>query len=95
MEIAVRLKDAPSLFQQLLALPRATIRMDGDNHCRDVYNDFTSRHPRYRIVQNKQWGVALLPLPGSFEDYLTGNPRKLLRYNRRRAEKCGFTLGAF
>lgn len=38
----------------------------------------------------KRWGVALVHLPASFDDYLDGGPMQNLRRERRRAERAGF-----
>ena len=54
------------------------------------HDAFTSRHRRLRITDAKRWGVALIPIPDTFEAYISGSPRKLLRQKRRLAEKAGF-----
>jgi hypothetical protein len=77
---------------ELVRLPRATIEMSGDDACLYHYRDFTRRHPRWRLIQNKAWGVALVPLPERPEDYLSGI-RKKLRRRVERAAEAGFTFG--
>ncbi len=60
-----------------------------------MYDSFTARHPRLLVVQRKRWGVAMLALPDSVEEYLGGGSRQLLRQKRRRALSRGFSFGTF
>lgn len=53
------------LFNQLLRLPVAHLYFCPEmNYSRvmEVYNNFTKRHPKYKIFRNKSWGVALIDL---------------------------------
>jgi hypothetical protein len=72
---------------EILRLPEATIRMFGDEHSKNIFTNFTQPHPKYKFIQNKRWGVALLPLPSQFEEYLKKN--ELLRRKRRRSLDFG------
>ncbi len=54
--------------------------MSGDERCRDLFEAFTRRHARWRLIQNKAWGVALIRLPDTVEEY----QRQISRLARRR-----------
>ena len=76
---------------ELTRLPGAKIEMTGETACRGYYVAFTRRHARWRVIQNKRWGVALVALPERPEDY----PRQVSRLMRRRvkrATEAGFTF---
>src|SRR6202041_602355 len=62
---------------------------------RRAYESFTARHPRLRVVARKRWGVAMLALPDSVEEYLKGRSRELVRQKRRRALSRGFSFRQF
>jgi len=86
---------APAIVQEaveLRRLPRVTIEMSGDEHCRGLYEHFTRRHARYRLIQNKAWGVALLRLPDTNEQYLAGGRREKLRNHLKKAKRKGYTV---
>lgn len=55
-----------------------------------TYRASTARHRVFKVTTAKRWGVALVRLPVSFDEYLAGGPMKNVRYERRRAEKAGF-----
>jgi hypothetical protein len=78
------------LAREILALPSVTVRMVGDDFCRSIYEMCTAAHPRYKLIQRKKWGVALLPLPDSFDDYLKGKAQDSLRKHRNRCVRLGF-----
>lgn len=78
------------LARTILGAPRVRIEMTGDDHARRIHRAFTARHPRLRLTSAKRWGVALLPLPATFDDYLAGGSRKVLRQKRRLALGHGF-----
>jgi hypothetical protein len=88
MTALMHLLHAWRIFNEALSLPEVTIRMSGDHKSRDIFNVYTSRHPKYKLIQNKRWGVALLPLPDLFEEYLKKN--ELLRRKRQRSIDLGF-----
>src|ERR1700679_2237052 len=60
-----------------------------------MYESFTTRHPQLRVVPRKRWGVAMLALPDSVEEYLSGRSRVLVRQKRRRALSRGFSFLPF
>lgn len=78
---------------ELYRLPRLAIEMSGDERCRLLYQSFTRRHGRWRVIQNKAWGVALLPVPERFEDYLRDPRRSHMRKQMNRARRAGYTFG--
>jgi hypothetical protein len=82
------------LLNELLSLPDVTVRMFGDEASKRSFDYFTQRHPRYKVIQNKRWGVALLPLPEVFDAYLNGKHKELLRRKRRRASSLGFKFAS-
>lgn len=85
-----RLRARLASASTILRAPRVEIRLFGDAHARRIHGAFTARHRRLRFTNAKRWGVALIPLPETFDQYISGSPRKLLRQKRRLAEKAGF-----
>jgi hypothetical protein len=85
---------SPALLSEALELrrlPGVRIEMSGDERCRELYDFFTQRHARWRLIQNKRWGVALIRLPDAIGDY----DRRISRLARRRikhAKQSGFTF---
>lgn len=58
---------------------------------RDFYREATRRHPRFPLIRNLQYGVALFQLPDEPADYfesLEGPARR----NVRKAERLGYTF---
>jgi hypothetical protein len=89
----LRLPPLLAAAMEVSRLPAVTIEMRGDEpRCRQLYDYFTKRHPKYRLIQNKGWGVALLPLPDTFADYIGGGKRRKLRSNVMRAVNAGYTF---
>ncbi len=82
-------------FLEMRSLPEVEVRMYGDERVRRTFASFTRPHPTYRLIQNKRWGVGLLELPGSFEEYLGGRDRAYLRRKRNRALARGLHFEAF
>jgi hypothetical protein len=85
----------PALLSEALELwrlPGVKVEMSGDERCRELYDAFTRRHARWRLIQNKRWGVALLPIPESYDDYLSNPGRAHLRKMAGRAARAGFTV---
>jgi hypothetical protein len=80
---------------EVATAPRAQIALFGGPVAERAYESFTAPHPRFKAVGRKQWGVALLPLPTSFEEYLGGPSRELVRRKRKRAHSKGFSFGEF
>ncbi len=56
---------------------------------RDFYRGFAMRHPRMKVTRSKKWGVALLPLPATFDVYQSDHTS--LRKRRRHAMKDGYS----
>lgn len=84
-----------SQLHELAAMPSVNICLWGDSTSRASYEYFTRRHPRYKIIQNKRWGVGLLKLPDSFGFYLKGKEKEYLRRKRNHALKSGYTFASF
>ncbi|MGB9790947.1 MAG: hypothetical protein ACPLTR_00025 [Thermacetogeniaceae bacterium] len=84
-----------ALLKELLDLECVEIRMWGDEEGARTYRYFIRLHPRYKIIRNKAWGVALIPLPDTFEEYLRGKDKQALRTNRRRAFAEGYYFDEF
>jgi hypothetical protein len=60
-----------------------------------IYKNFTKPHPKYKLIKNKSFGVALLNIPRKFEEYLKGKEKELTRRKIRRAKGCGFYFDCF
>jgi hypothetical protein len=86
----MRCGDFFRLLSEIRALPEISIRMSGDDTCKKLFHYFTQSHPRYRFIQNKRWGVALLPVSDTYNEYLKGKDKQALRSNRKRALDLGF-----
>jgi hypothetical protein len=78
-------------IRDLRQLPDVRIEMSGSEPCRELYEAFTRRHPRWRLIQNKRWGVALLALPEHVGDYDRVASR-LLRRRVKHATEAGFSF---
>jgi hypothetical protein len=70
--------------------PRVSIAVYGGGEAKDMYRSFTAPHPRFRFTSSKKWGVALVRLPDSIEEYLAGGSMEFARRQRRRAERAGY-----
>ena len=84
----------PRLLEEALAisrLPGVKIEMSGDAGSRLLYGVFTARHPRWRLIQNTRWGVALIELPATIDDYVRGISRQARR-GIKRAKESGFAF---
>lgn len=55
------------------------------------YRDARKRHPRFPLIRNLQYGVALFPLPNKPEDYL-GLIEASARRNIKKALRLGYTV---
>src|ERR1700689_3077017 len=80
---------------EILTAPSARVELFGGSTSRRIYESYTARHPRLRVVARKRWGVAMLALPDSVEEYLSGRSRELVRRQRRRALSRGFSFRPF
>jgi hypothetical protein len=81
-----------SVALELLRLPGVKVEMSGDQRCRELYDAFTRRHARWRLMQNKRWGAAMLRIPERFEDYFEDPKQAHLRRDFRRASRAGLTF---
>jgi hypothetical protein len=75
----------------LWRLPVVKIEMSGEESCHGHYGVFTRRHPRWRLIQNKKWGVALAEVPERPEEYKRQTSR-LMRRRVKHASEAGFTF---
>ena len=85
-----RLRERWERTRLVMGAPRIRVELFGDDEAKSFYTTFSAPHPRFRFTQAKRWGVALLDLPRSFDEYLAGGSREYVRRQRRRAEKAGF-----
>lgn len=76
--------------RRIIRAPEVRIEIYGAADVRSAYEKFIVPHPRFR-VQSKRWGVALLQLPDSFKEYLSGGHKQALRSNRSTALRKGYT----
>ena len=87
-----------STFRTLLQLPIARLRFDSRIEPANVlstYRYYTRRHPRYKIIQNKSWGAALIDLraSGSRDSYFDSIKAKNCGgWHARRARARGYVL---
>ena len=79
-------------ISEMRRLPSVHVQLHGDTVCKEAHKSFTRRHPRYKIIQAKRWGVALVALPPTFDEYLRGTKRQAVRTNRNRALVQGFVF---
>ena len=91
----MRLRNTVAKAVDLYRLPEVKIQMRGDARAHDLHASFTRRHPRYRLIQNKSWGVALLPIPCTYDAYFMDPRRAHLRKELRRAVRAGFVFARF
>lgn len=70
--------------------PRVRIAMYGGTEVRAMHRAFTARHRVFKMTAAKRWGVALIPLPPSFDEYLAGHSMWVLRQKLRLAKKHNF-----
>lgn len=66
--------------------------MAGDEGCRVLYEAFTRRHARWRLIQNKRWGVALLRVADQYDDHVKGSERSHFRRELSRGLRAGFSF---
>jgi GT2 family glycosyltransferase len=83
------------LVGKLARLPLVSIRMRGGAECEYYYKYFTMPHPKYKLIQNKRWGVTLMALPDTFAAYLKGREIQALRTNRKNAMRVGCRFDKF
>lgn len=79
-----------------LAMPRVEVVASRGGALEEAMFAYLSRpHPRYRIVANKSFGAALLPLDefDGVDEYLA--PRRYVRRRARTASRRGYTTDLF
>ncbi|MDQ1813148.1 hypothetical protein RBA41_07525 [Massilia sp. CCM 9210] len=84
--------------RQVLRLPVAHLYFDlaiAPINVRSTYQYYTKRHPRYKIIQHKSWGAALIDLHGfqgrsAYVDSIKG--RNWGAHHIKRARARGYTL---
>ncbi len=74
----------------VLKAPWVEIAMFGNSHAREMFETFTGPHPRFPFIQYKVYGMALLRLPPSFEEYLSTH--KGVRKSRKQSQNAGYTF---
>jgi hypothetical protein len=89
-DLRARLNDIWNRTRWVFNAPHVQVRLYGDHEASTSYRSFTARHRVFKLTQSKRWGVALVRLPQTFEDYIGGGSNELLRRKRRRAQKAGF-----
>lgn len=88
----MEIKDIIKKLRLMKTFPKVEVRMCGDSECKESFNYFTRHHSKYKIIQNKKWGVAMLKLPDTFEEYKGGKSKQMLRKKRNRAIAKGYTV---
>lgn len=87
-----------AMFKTLATLPVARLVFDKTIEPANVlstYRYYTRRHPRYKIIQNKSWGAALVDLRGctTREAYLdTIRAKNFGAWHARRARARGYVV---
>lgn len=76
------------------SFPKIMVRMSGGPECKESFDYFTRPHLKYKVIQNKKWGIAMLELPNTFEEYLRSPNKQLLRRKRKRALANEFTFNS-
>jgi hypothetical protein len=84
-----RLRSLRDRSLEVLRAPRVRIEVYGGPAARAEYLDFTKRHPRFKVTSNKRWGVGLLAIPDTYEEYIAGGSRRELRRRVRHAQSHG------
>ena len=93
-----KLSQHVAMLKTLVALPLARLRFDTRIEPANVmstYRYYTKRHPRYKLIQNKSWGAALVDLKqcgsrdGYFERIKTKNWGG---YHAKRARARGYVV---
>jgi len=81
----------PSVSISLMASKTAGNDPFFERMVRKFYEEATSRHPRFPLIRNMQYGVALFRLPERAEDYaslIEGSARR----NIKKAQRLGYTF---
>ena len=84
-----RLRDRWRRTRTVLQAPRVEIEVHGDEDVLRIYRAFTARHRRFKVTSAKRWGVALLRLPPTANEYFKTVSRQARR-NRVKAVEAGY-----
>lgn len=84
-----RLRERWQRTMMVLRAPRVRIEMYGDDEVRAIHRAFTARHRRFKFTSAKRWGVALMNLPESNEQFRAATSQHTRR-KCTRASKAGF-----
>ena len=79
-------------------LPSVTVRLGSDSTAKKLHAAFTSRHPKYFLIRNKAYGVALIRLAdfSSAKEYIDSvNGKNSAAYFSRKSARAGYTFSAF
>jgi hypothetical protein len=85
-------------LKTLLRLPVAHLQFDASNDAGNVvstYRQFTRRHPKYKVIQHKSWGAALVDLqqwPTREHYFDTIKGKNCGAWHARRARARGYVL---
>jgi hypothetical protein len=77
--------------RDLLRLPTVRVDISGDAQAKELYRAFTRRHARWKVIQNRAWGVALQGIPASREAYeavLSRHWRRQVKLARKAGMLC-------
>ena len=85
-----RIRERWQRTRSVMQAPRIRILIRGGEDAHALHRLYTRRHPRFLMAQNKRWGVAMLPLPPTFDEYLSGRSMATVRQKRRKASDAGF-----
>jgi hypothetical protein len=81
-----------ALFREISNLPFLKIHLWGGKEAEEIYRYFVSKHPRFPLISRKSIGVALLQLPDNPKDYFTGREKQVVRTNKNKAQKLGYSF---
>lgn len=93
-----RLSQHYAMLKSLIGLPVARLRFDTRIEPANVvstYRYYTKRHPKYKIIQNKSWGAALIDLTAcatraGYLERIKG--KNCGAYHAKRARARGYTV---
>lgn len=74
----------------VMKAPWVEINLYGDSDARHMFETFNGPHPRFPFIRYKVYGVALLRLPATLQDYLTAH--KGVRKSRKQSQNAGYTF---
>jgi hypothetical protein len=93
--MTITLSNAIKILKEMRSLPEVQLAIYGEEKAEKIYKYFTMPHPRYKVFQNKKWGVALMPVPDNVGEYLKGKSRQVVRTNRTKCIKKGYSFRLF